>query len=373
MFRTKKPFIFLCLFSFALISCTSSGPKIDTQSSRIPANEETVAMNDQELLDALVSKNEDFEYSCGWDDQTKKEQVVLSFLNNRIYTNSTFLVGQRLKEAKEQLATNPNNKVFASGNYRFIKRSFGMYMLDESNKKISYVYDLRKGIYDNCRKLNPDYPDAAYGMEAVSTNIRVASLVGPFLSLHESSYGYAKNAAHPYVNVLTHAFDARFTRTTDKPSQFEQEYDIPPKGNKNTRIVDYQADLLSMVTEDSLIAALKADPFLNKKMGNKKLAKAKSLQQIVELMKENLESCEIAMPKKVSEALSQFSVYDYREGKDLVSIRLGFSYGCEAARGTYTKLGLIVKPTEMFRKFLQQELQTAKTQNRRPYFGRYLE
>lgn len=384
MQNVSRYFIFIFLFSSFLISCSSFSPKdnseklasnTDGASLRNPAEQgevPPVPMADQEVVNALALKNESFDYACTFNPNTNKDEVTLSFLNNRIYTNSTFQVGQRLKEAKESLSNPANDtRILSSGDYKFYKRYFGMYLINDQYRDPAYVYDLRNQIYEFCRGLKDG--SNGNGMEYVTSNLKVLSLVGPFVSVQEAASGYSIGAAHPYASILWHSFDARQVRSTETPSAEQEKYGMKQKGNKNTRIVDNQADLLQMVTESSLLTALKTDPYLQKNIGKGKLAKANNIQEVVNLMRDNLDSCEVNVPQSVAEALSQFSVHDYRKEKDRLMIRLGFSYGCEAARGNFTELGLIVKPTDMFRGFLMQELESARQQNRRPYFGRYLQ
>ncbi|MGZ3776012.1 MAG: hypothetical protein ACXVCP_20330 [Bdellovibrio sp.] len=357
--QIQNKFIFtLAVLGFTASACTSVNHKDETKASgeaqystnRVPADQDSKSMTENELMEALVDKDLLFDYSCQKNEQTSKDEVVVHFPNGQVFTGTTFNFGQAIKEAKNKIITDGKSGVITSGNYQFVKKNFGMYLL-LNNREFAYVYDLRRGLYDTCRHL-----DSNTGMEDVVTNFNILSLVGPFLSIQEVGTGYGTGAAHPYAYQTHHALDART---------------LISGSNKNTEVVSQNANLLDLVTMESLIKALQNDSYLIKNLGKEKLARAKTLPAIIKVMS-GLESCEIHIPSKVEEAVSQFSVFDYREQKDQVTIRLGFSYGCEAARGNYTQLGLIVKPTDMFRQYLKQELQTAKQQNRQPYFGRYI-
>ncbi|MGZ3772067.1 MAG: hypothetical protein ACXVCY_08195 [Pseudobdellovibrionaceae bacterium] len=358
MFTQNKILYVIAALGFTVSACSSFNRNQEKMLSaeaanlptRIPAEQSSPPMTESELMGALVDKDIMFDYSCKMNQQTAESEITVHFFNDKTYTAKTFDFGQAIKKAQEKIIDDGKSRILTSGQYQFVKKNFGMYML-MGNREFAYVYDIRRSIYDSCRHLTD-----GVGMEDVVSNINVLSLVGPFLSLQEVGSGYGLGAAHPYAYQTNHAFDARTMRNG---------------GNKNTRVVSQQAKLLDLVTQESLITALQADRYLIKNLGKEKLAKAKTLPALIKVMG-GLNSCDVSVPSDVDSALSQFSIFDYREQKDLVTIRLGFSYGCEASRGTYTQLGLIVKPTEMFRQYLKEELETARQEKRQPYFGRYM-
>jgi len=153
---------------------------------------------------------------------------------------------------------------------------------------------------------------------------RVLSLVGRYLSVRAFSDSYGAGAAHD-------------SRSTDIVAY---NLDLGLGG---------RANLIDLVDEDSLVAALKNDSFVKKAAADlglaRELSAARTMSEIDKIMSKGM-ACEWSWPARG--ILSQFAILDYDAASAVLSVRIGLGYGCEAARGNLTQLGVKVKPTLYF-------------------------
>lgn len=243
-------------------------------------------------------------------------------------------------------------KSINAGNTNYQTRYGSLYRMN--NGEHVRVYDFRTDLYSTCMGAGTSGGDEVLtdNYEAVTS---VKSLVGPYASYMSSTSGYTEGAAHPWAAAYMTAVNSDDTKVSDK--------------NSNT-ISAQPASLLDVVDNNSLAQAMRNDKFLQKRVGSS-LRSAKDIKAVHKILQAKLNDCDIYVGSDINEFMSHFAIYDYQaDGK--VQVRLGMSYGCEAARGNYTELGLIVTPTAKFKALLEEEMATSRTEKRKPYFMKYL-
>jgi len=244
-------------------------------------------------------------------------------------------------------------KSINAGNTNYQVRYGSLYRMN--NGEHVRVFDVRTDLYSTCMGSSGNGPTEEYLVDNYEMMSSVKSLVGPYASFMSSTSGYAEGAAHPWASQYMTAVNTNDTKVSDK--------------NSNT-ITALPVSLLKIVDNGSLARAMKSDKFLQKRLG-KALQSAKDIKAVHKLMYDKMNDCDIAVSQDINDFMSHFAIYDYQaDGK--VQVRLGMGYGCEAARGNYTELGLIVTPTAEFKGLLDDEMKTSQDEKRKPYFMKYM-
>jgi hypothetical protein len=152
-----------------------------------------------------------------------------------------------------------------------------------------------------------------------SLTAEVASWVGPLLTLTETVQGMTPGAAHPYAAV-------------------------------NFRVVDLRrADAVPTLTtyfdEGALRTALLGDAVVRRHLPS---GKAKTVDAALPTLDSVLaaidgagdEDCKYRFSRELLSHFAFLAVRDAGKPGAQVAVRLGMSHGCEAARGSFTQLGL---------------------------------
>lgn len=139
----------------------------------------------------------------------------------------------------------------------------------------------------------------------------VLSVVGPYISVKQEENASCAQAAHTsaYTDIL--AVDL------NHPKQ-------PPS----------LADLFS---ESDLYTALMADGVVKKTLAASGKPAPKTSAELLALLADNSNECEFRFE---AASLTHFTFHHVE--KDKVAVRIGLPYGCEAARGKLTQLGLLL-------------------------------
>lgn len=133
-----------------------------------------------------------------------------------------------------------------------------------------------------------------------SKSVQLLSLVGPYAAYKFSSGGYCQGTAHPWAYVGLHAVDIR-------------------DGKK--------ISLITLFSEEILFRALMQDSYIRKALKGAKPTSLKALWKMVD------GGCRASIDDS---ALTSFAFHHIKG--DQIAIRIGFSHGCEAARGAHTQI-----------------------------------
>lgn len=263
----------------------------------------------------------------------------------------------QMSNSVENVLPGTKNRIIDSGGYKYLVTPSAIRVLNTQNKSAAYIADIRGVLKSTCA-LKADLQE--YGGENgffADESYTPLSIVGPYISVHLSSSMYT-GGAHPS------SYQGYESRNVTKISVAE--------ANKNTKVASAKYNLFEISSEADILAALKGDKYLQKKLGAGNLAATKDTTALHKLMVNKFrDSCDISIPLDKNEAFSQLAIFDYDAAKNNMTVRVGYSYGCEAARGTFTQLGLILKPTPLFASYLKAEVDSATAQGRKPYFMRY--
>lgn len=228
------------------------------------------------------------------------------------------------------------------------------------------IVSIRKLVYDTCHELLKNYENPEATMDEWEKNefesgytaeesYNILSAVGPYLSYSVDSSNYM-GGAHPMSLFVFETVNAEKTS---------------PGGNTNTTLLNTRYSLLDISNQNEVLNALKKDKFLQKRLTQKSLNSKKTLAEVHQLMREKMNDCDISIDPDMTKTFSQIAIFDYQPKSGLVSVRMGFPYGCDAARGNFTQLGIILKPNPRFKTVLDGEIKEAAKENRKPYFMRY--
>lgn len=242
------------------------------------------------------------------------------------------------------------NQVIQSGTYKYWVTPYSIRYLASDEKKPVYLADVRHALKETCYTDRKNMEGEYYAEETYTP----LSAVGPYVTAQyfESMY---MGGAHPSAYTSFETRDVR--KVTEKDSA--------------TIVAAEKFNLFQISSEQDILAALKGDKFLQKKVGSR-LASATSTTAAHKMMHDKMsDDCDINIPASKEEAFSQLAIFDYDQKTNKMQVRVGFSYGCEAARGNFTQLGLVLRPTPEFTTMLSEELASAAAQGRKPYFMRY--
>ncbi len=205
----------------------------------------------------------------------------------------------------------------------YLTQRFGSILVHDA--KPYYLYDL---LADFREYQSPEEEDSLDPIAATvyADKKQVVSMIGRFVSFEVYSSGYIDGTPHPwaYREVRAHNLWERGA----------------------------EANLLDIVEEASLLQALRADAYLEKRLDTQtrlKLAEAQTFAEVNAALEE-VGSCEWFWPDDV---LSRFALYDYDVEKNQLMVRLVLPYGCDTRRGLTTELGLVVNPKARFRSTLK--------------------
>lgn len=158
----------------------------------------------------------------------------------------------------------------------------------------------------------PDTPEKGCEYE---NGGRIVSVVGPIITAEATYSGYCEGAAHSFAITKFVTLDAR----TGKPSS-----------------------LLEYFSESSLVEALNKDRVILKALNGKRA------RNLSDLFKRADGGCEMSIDK---ELLGAFAFHHLKG--NLVAVRIGLPYGCEAMRGNFTELGVYLPIPATLRDWLQ--------------------
>jgi len=275
------------------------------------------------------------------------------------YTDSYIKIADLLQKSNsvENVIPGTKNRIIESGGYKYLVTPSAIRVLNSQNKPTAYIADIRGALKTTCAlKTELQEYGGDYGYSADESYIPL-SIVGPYISIQYSTSMYT-GGAHPSSYV---GYESRNVTKIDVSET-----------NKNTKVASAKYNLFEIASEADILAALKGDKYLQKKLGAGNVAAAKNTTTLHQLMVKKFEnSCDISIPADKNEAFSQLAIYDYDAAKNAMTVRVGYSYGCEAARGNFTQLGLIMKPNPEFAGYLKAEVEAAAAQGRKPYFMRY--
>ncbi len=152
-----------------------------------------------------------------------------------------------------------------------------------------------------------DFDDSCEKSEAWA----VLSVAGSLLSVQQNEGASCAEAAHgaAYADILA--------------------VDLSQPG-KPPSLADY-------FSEADLYAALTADGVVKKTLAAANLPAPKTVAELLKLLAGNSNDCDFRFEEAT---LTHFAFHHLEKGK--VAVRLGLPYGCEAARGKLTQLGLLL-------------------------------
>lgn len=200
------------------------------------------------------------------------------------------------------------------------------------------IYDLATDIAE-ARYDKADFPDKSYPPGGyVENTYRPLSIVGPYVSFRLTGGSYWPGAAHP------NGYDSFGTADISQP-RGEYGYE--------------SADLLKMVSEDSLVAALKADPYLLKLVKSKNdrraLARARTFTEVYQALEPTMTDNCLYIPGYDNQ-LDSFALYAYAAATDQLSVRIPITAAAHVCEVNPTvQLGLIVRPQPWFRDLLKSQ------------------
>jgi hypothetical protein len=152
-----------------------------------------------------------------------------------------------------------------------------------------------------------DYEDQCEASEAWTA----LSVVGPILSARQEQNATCEGTPHPSAESSLIAVDV--SRPQHQPS------------------------LADWFEEKDLYAALVADGIVKKTLEAGKLTAPATSAELLKLLSENSGDC---LFRFEANSLTHFAFHHLEAGK--VAVRVGLPYGCEAARGQLTQLGLLL-------------------------------
>ncbi len=322
---------------------TASRENMDTATPRLPA-QTAPEVKTLSLEDGIqkIAQGSPFDMTC------KHEKNYRPMVHIAIYPSgveaTSFQMDTDLAEFGKQLFAT-NARTLTSGKSTYHATYHSLYNYRNANTPVR-IYDVRESMFTNCSRV-----EEGESQSDMAENVSLLSLVGPYASFDSSQSGYGEGAAHPFAGRSFVAKNALETKTSPK--------------NQNT-IVAMPAHLEALVDNESLLTALKADSFLQKR-GGTALHNAKSLDEVAFALSKRMD-CDVYFPEKASDMLSGFAIFDYPVSGNKVAVRIGLGYGCEAMRGNLTQLGLVVTPTGDFKVQLDAEVAQAAHENRKPYF-----
>jgi hypothetical protein len=217
---------------------------------------------------------------------------------------------------------------------------YGRLSVKNGNAGSPAIFDLQNDVSQSMS----DPGDDTQGMGSYDdTTYKLVSIVGPIVSYSTVSDSYGAGAAHPNNTNSINSVDISAVLKDGDALSYQQ------------------ANLSQLVDENSLVAAIKADKFLNAKLSakyRKLLASAKTIQQVGDISNDGLTSGATCYDLGVYDGkISNFAIYDYNAAKDLVSVRITMeasAHVCSGASPT-KQLGLLVKPRDGMRFNLQAQ------------------
>jgi len=145
------------------------------------------------------------------------------------------------------------------------------------------------------------------------------SVVGPYVS-YQADY-YYEGGAHPSYGTGFIAYNLN----TDTVVQLQEIFD-----------------------EKDIVAALQKDKFVQKYLTAEKYYDYSSLQSLFDHL-----DGECAYYFSMDN-LSHFAFHHVKE--DMVGVRIGISYGCEAMRGNFTQIGIYLPMSRKFKKMIKKAI-----------------
>lgn len=249
------------------------------------------------------------------------------------------------------------NRIINSAGHKYWITPYSIYYDDRNDPNRTgdngaTVGTIRSDLYSTCQGWANELTASGFYIDASYVPL---SIVGPYISYQYTTSSFT-GGAHPNLYMAFESRNVTYTSIKDA----------------STRYAEKKFNLFELSSEADILAALKKDKYLQKKVGKTKLEKAVNTSAVHQLMNEALDGdCEISIPDDKNEAFSQLAIYDYDATKNIMQVRVGYSYGCEAARGNFTQLGLALTPNENFAQHLRAEVASATEQGRKPYFMRY--
>lgn len=314
--------VLFSLSTWALEAAQPIGLEVDDPDIEMPSHEDrTVPLS--ELADWISGdrpyeiKFQGKEVTVSYTEGDRVSKAVTKNLNALVTTLQTYM--------PEYIFYSEDRINYENATYS-VSQKFGT-VTSLSGQAIR-IYDILKDFSTYLAELGTSDEDAEGGRKFVSIygkSREILSLVGRFVTVGDLEEGYAEGAAHGWVGNDVYA------------------YDLSKNGAR--------ANVLDFVSENDLVAAVINDSFINKSLREQdradlipELKKAKSLSEISDLI--SGVDCLWSFPKDMS---SRFSIYDYNVATNKLSIRLILPYGCEAARGMTTQMGLLLTPNEDYK------------------------
>lgn len=226
-------------------------------------------------------------------------------------------------------------KTITAGGYRYTINWQQMSVaIGGSNKDL---YNILVDIKDH----QTDPADNQSGEGSISESFRPLSIVGPLVSVNNSGDDYYPGAAHPNNWDYFQTVDVRKASAADG---------------------DMSADLVSLVNEQSLLQAIKADKYLAKQITDKDAKKqilaSKTMKELTDVMFGALDNC-LSFPGYEGK-MQSFAIYDYDAKANLVSVRVPLTaaaHVCQADAAP-AQLGLKVKPNAELEAMLRAQAQS---------------
>lgn len=204
-----------------------------------------------------------------------------------------------------------------------------------SNGASQDLYDILVDIKDH--QSDPT-DNLTYG-GSINVNYKPLSVIGPIVSVRSTGDDYYPGAAHPNNWDTFMTYDVRKTGAVDG---------------------DMRADLVSLVNEQSLLQAIKADKYLAKlitdKNSKKQILAAKTMKALTEAMFGALIDQCLSFPGYDGQ-MQSFAIYDYDAKANLVSVRVSIGAAARVcqAEAEPAQLGLKVKPNAEFEALLRAQ------------------
>ena len=346
-----KTTLALLTLALAFASCSSmpSNQTSNAHASTDPTTPRTPAQAAPEvrvlsLEDGMqkIAQGAPFDMTCKHE-KNFRPMVHLAIYPTGVEATSYQMDTDLAEFGKQLFSTNPRTLNSGKSTYRASYHS--LYSYRNANTPIR-IYDVRESMFTNCSRV-----EEGESQSDMAETISLLSLVGPYASFDFTQSGYGEGAAHPFAGRNFVAKNALETKTSPK--------------NQNT-VLAMPAHLEALVDNASLLSALKADSFLQKR-GGTAFRSARSLDQVAAALAKRMD-CDVYFPEKAADLLAGFAIFDYPVNGNQVAVRVGLGYGCEAMRGNLTQLGLVVKPSAEFRAELDAEVAQAARENRKPYF-----
>ena len=205
---------------------------------------------------------------------------------------------------------------------------YGRLVMKGGDASAPAIYDVEKDIKDFYGDSQENTEPASF----VNNSYKPRSIVGTIVSYHYTSDTYGAGAAHPNYYEGFAAID------TSKLVKSGDSYRFA------------EASLGDLVDENSLVAAFKADQWINGKLkaaDRRKLQAARTLQELGDVLSEGFMNSESCYETPIYEGkLSSFAIYDYDAAKNLVAVRVTVGYSVHACAGAAptVQLGLLLKP-----------------------------